>query len=424
MKSLIILVTYLILQTCANHSAQQERCEKLHSVADHNAAATCSVGHNCFSLDCMPTLPLLSNSEFHLFIEPCKHPAAILINATVQGHKFSHEFSHSETVAITSLPIIHPKIAVILDNSDSQNLVFSVLLLVQGHNYTLVPKTSFPLNNITCHNGQLVTPTTLQTTAPGPGPYSCQATCVAIHRMIAQTNSLCESTDNCLTINCNSPQALEVLVKLTSSYRIEPCTSPPTIRATFDDSKNNQHFSKNITHSTTIPIPYNIPGNPKFQVTLVDVNNYTILFGVKLLVLTQTIQILPEQSIPIDKSGCPGYTGPKTNPYCTTQSPESTETTPGSHSTHSMHSSNTHMHSNSTPTSMHSHPVSPSLNNTAAVGSDAGKLAGIIIAVILVNIAIVSASVLVTIGVVWYVFKRKNKGVYTYSHFQAMEEED
>ena len=414
MQPLIILFAYLIIHAYASHSAQQERCEKLQSVAD-TAAASCSVGHSCFSLDC--TLAQLVNLEFHIFIEPCKHPAAILVKATVAGHEFSHEFSHSETVAIPSIPsfpTLDPKLAVFIDNSDSQNLVFSVKLLTLSHNYTIVPETSFPLNNITCANGHLVTSASTAAPAPSPGPYSCQGTCVAIHKMTAKSNSLCRSTGNCLTINCDSPQNLPHLAVF-SSYRIEPCTSPPTIRATFDNDNNNKHFSKNITHNSTFSLPINAIGNPRIQVTLVDVNDYTILFGVNLLIVGKTIPILPEQTIPIDKSGCPGYTGPSTNPYCTTQSTEPVVTTPVSDSSG--------QHSPPTATGMSS-PVSPSLNHTAAAVSDVGKLAGIILGVILANVVIVLVAVLVTAGVVWYAFKRKTRGVYTYSQFQAMEEDD
>ena len=427
MRSIIVLLSCLILTACAEHTAQRERCEKLHSVADSQAGAVCSVGHSCFSLDCTPQL--LTDSEFHIFIEPCKHPAAILINATISGHKFSHEFSHSETVAIPyAIPLFSPKLAVIIDNSDNKTLVFSVLLIIsQTTNYTLVPETRFPLTDITCVNGQLVTsPATPAPTDKTPGPYSCVGTCVAIHKMTDKTHALCQSTGNCLTINCNSPQQVSTLASFKSSYTIEPCKSPPTILATFDDNKNDKHFSQNITHNSTFVLYFNAVVNPRIQVILVDVDNFTILFGVNLIVATQSFQILPEQVIPIDKSGCPGYTGTDMNPYCTTQSTQTVTT----HSI-SMDSHSTSMHSHSTATSMHPHiittngtSVSPSLNHTAVVGSDAGKLAGIIIGVILVNVVIVSISVLVTIGVVWYVFRRKNRSVYTYSHFQALEDDD
>ena len=81
---LLILLYYVIITVTADHSAQHERCETLQSVADTDNAGNflqCTVGQSCFSMSCTPTLP--PNSDFRIFIEPCKQPAAILINATI-----------------------------------------------------------------------------------------------------------------------------------------------------------------------------------------------------------------------------------------------------------------------------------------------------------------------------------------------------
>ncbi|KAI6650968.1 hypothetical protein LOD99_5807 [Oopsacas minuta] len=423
MKAIVLLLSYAIITVYATHSAQNERCQKLQSIANTDNAGNfvqCSVDQSCFSLNCKPTVPVLpENSEFHIIVEPCKHPAAILVNGSISGNEYSHEFTHNESVDIPYTTAIgNPQLAVVLDNSDNTTLTFSVQLVVPGLDpYTLVPETSFPLDNITCMNGHVVTsPPTPHYTTHGHVTYSCMETCVAIHNMVAKTNNLCQSTLNCLTINCNSPSAIPLIANITSSYIIEPCQSPPTILAKFDDHNNDQHYSKNITKNTTFLPPFSIPGNPQVHVTLEDPDDYSILFGVNLIFLSQSIPILPQQRIPIDKSGCPGYTGPPVNPYCTTQQtePSKTVTTYSTTPVHSHTNSYTHVITN----------VSPSLNQTATGNSNAGKLAGIIIGVLLVLILTVIVTVLVTVGIVYMLMKRKSKVVYTYSHFQALEEDD
>ena len=414
---LLILLYYVIITVTADHSAQHERCETLQSVADTDNAGNflqCTVGQSCFSMSCTPTLP--PNSDFRIFIEPCKQPAAILINATISGRKYSHEFTHSETIDVPYAGATEiPKLAVVLDNNDNTTLVFSINLILPGFgNYTLVPETSFPLDNITCVDGHVVTspPPPSHQTTPAHTTYSCMETCVAIHKMIAKTNSLCQSTQNCLTINCKSPNSL---LNLTSSYVIEPCKSPPTILTKFDDHTNNLHYSKNVTKDTTIPLT-GIPLNPQIQIILEDPDNYTILFGVNLIALGQTISVLPQQRIPIDKTGCPGYTGPTANPYCTTQ--QTTASTPITTPHHTPVTS-THTHSIVRTT------ITPTHNNqTAALQPETGKLAGVIIGVILLVIVVAAISVSLTLVIVYFTMKRKSKGVYAYSYFQAMDQED
>ena len=416
MKAVLILLYYVIISVTAKHSPQHERCETLQSVADTDNAGNlvqCTVGQSCFSMSCIPSL--LPNSDIHIFIEPCKHPAAILINTTISGRKYSHEFTHSETIDVPyDSGFETPKLVVVLDNSDNTTLVFSIKLIAPGiGNYSLVPETSFPLDDITCVDGHVMTssPLSPQHTTPAHTTYTCVQTCVAIHKMIAKTNSLCQSTQNCLTINCKSPIA--TILNITSSYMIEPCKSPPTILTKLDDHTNNFHYSKNVTKDTNIPLP--IPFSPEIRIILEDPDNYTILFGVDLFAVSQTYHILPQQRIPIDKTGCPGYTGPTVNPYCTTQ--QTTVSTPIT-TPHNTPITSVHTHNTMHPT------IHPTHNNqTSALNPDNGKLIGVIVGVILLVVVVAGISVLVTLAVVYFIMKRKSKGMYSYS-YKAMDEED
>ena len=454
---------FLLACLCANShgtaTPQQQRCNALNSASQYDQnfhAIQCSVGDGCFSLDCQPTSQyavLLYDTDFHIFIEPCKHPVAILVNASVLGAPYSHEFTHTETVDLPTVGPISPKLKVVINNDDSQVLVFSVVLIVNANtSYTLVPQTNFPLNNISCSNGHLVThPHThtshTHTQTPIPTFY-CGETCEAVHRLVASTNSLCNPTDeSCLIIKCNPPD--NPLVKFSTSYTILPCEQPPVVQVRFYEQNNDLHYVRNITHNTTIPVP-NLPG-VQLQITLVDLNQYSILFGVNLLVLEQSISILPNQVIPIDRTNCSWYTGPPctattapmsiyTNTSTNTNAKTNTNTNTKTNiytntSTNTNTNTNTNTYTNTN--SPYSHPFHTTPSATAhantssdtraekgSLGSNIGTIAGIVIGTVFLTLLVVVISVAATLCVVYVFYKKKAKGEYNYIQFRPLGEDD
>ena len=422
----LFLLTCLCAFTHGATSPQQQRCEALNSAVQYDKSLNliqCLVGEGCFSLDCQPTVlsaALLQDSDFHIFIEPCKHPVSILVNASVLGVPYSHEFTHTETVDLPTVGPISPKLKVVINNNDSQVLVFSVVLIISANtSYTLVPQTNFPLNNISCSNGHLVTHphthasyTHTQTPTPIPTFY-CGETCQAVDRLVARTNSLCNPTDeSCLTIKCDSPD--NQLSNIGSSYTILPCEQPPVVQVRFYEQNNDLHYVRNITHNTTVPVP-NFPG-VQLQITLVDLNQYSILFGVNLLAFGQSITILPNQVIPIDRTNCSWYTGP---PCTATTAPMSSVNT--NTNTNSPHSNPFHTTSSTT---AHANTSSETGAGKGSPGSNVGTIAGIVIGTVFLTLLVVVASVAATLCVVYVFYKKKAKGEYTYSQFRALEEDD
>ncbi|WP_411023465.1 hypothetical protein, partial [Salmonella sp. s51228] len=80
-----------------------------------------------------------------------------------------------------------------------------------------------------------------------------------------------------------------------------------------------------------------IPGSPTLVVDLTQHDNFSISLSAHIHdILSTDFDIIPSTVIPVDRTNCPGYTGPSVNPYCATQI--------STHTTNSEHSSTSTMH--------------------------------------------------------------------------------